>query len=163
MFISSCMTSLERSGIKRPTAARYVSFKDYPLIELMRLLLETTVSVYPELPPKEGLRRLGRLVYPTLVNSTVGKVMFSLAGRKFEDALPLSRKAYEISLKPGSVSIENLGPGRATVALRSIWNFADCYQVGVFEGAMESFLVQGTVRVVRKRSLCDVDLHLVWE
>lgn len=162
MFIESCLKSLERSGMKRDTSARYLSFKDYPLVDLMHLLLEATVQLYPGLSPQEGLRHLGRLVYPTLVNSTVGKVMFSLAGNRFEDALPLTRRAYEISLKPGSVRLVNQSPGRVTVMLRDIWNFADCYQAGVFEGAMESFLVEGTVQVVRMKRDCDVDLHLNW-
>jgi uncharacterized protein (TIGR02265 family) len=163
MFIDSCLKSLERSGMTPKVANRYVTFKDYPLVELMNLLLEATAQLHPELPPREGLRQLGRLVYPTLVSSTGGKVIFSLAGNNFEAALPLSRKAYEISLKPGSVRVEKQGPGRATMVLRDIWNFADSYQVGVFEGAMESFLVEGTVRVVSKPRACDVDLLLNWE
>lgn len=49
------------------------------------------------------------------------------------------------------------------MALRDIWNFADCYQAGVFEGAMESFRVVGTVRVETLERPCDVNLHLEWE
>ncbi len=162
MFIDSFLKSLDRDRIPRPTDKRYITFKDYPLRELMEMLLSSTAEVYPHLPPKEGLTLLGRLVYPTLASTTVGKVMFSIAGRNFEDALPLSRKAYEISLKPGKAELLDRSPGKATLALRDVWNFADCYQVGVFQGAMESFQVEGTVRAKPLGRPCDVDLHLTW-
>lgn len=162
MYVDSFLKSLDRDRIRRPTEQRFVTFKDYPLRDLMRMLLVSTAEVHPHLPPKEGLMLLGRLAYPTLASSTVGKVMFSIAGRNFEDALPLSRKAYEISLKPGKAELLNRAPGKATLALREVWNFADCYQVGVFQGAMESFQVEGTVRAEPKGRPCDVDLHLEW-
>ncbi len=162
MYVDSFLKTLDRSGIDRPTNGRFFTFKDYPLTDWMHWLLESTAKVHPDLPPKEGLRRLGRLVYPTLVSSTVGKVIFSIAGNSFEQALPLSRKAYEVSLKPGVARLEHQGSGRATMALRDVWNFADCYQAGVFEGAMQSFHVRGTVQVVRQKRPCDVDLQLEW-
>ena len=50
---------------------------------------------------------------------------------------------------------------RAVVALRDLWNFPDSYQVGVFEGAMETFGLRGDIRV-RVHSLADVDLLITW-
>jgi hypothetical protein len=89
--------------------------------------------------------------------------MFAIAGRDFKAALPLSSKAYQISLSPGSASIPKLTDNSAIISLRDVWNFADSYQAGVFEGAMESFRVRGTVEVVTKVRACDVDLILNWQ
>jgi uncharacterized protein (TIGR02265 family) len=106
---------------------------------------------------------LGRLAFPTLVSTTVGKVIFSIAGNSWVRALNLVTKAYEVSIKPGTASVEDLTETRARVALRDIWNFGNSYQVGVFEGAMEHFGVRGSVEAVRVGRRCDVDLSMQWE
>jgi hypothetical protein len=49
------------------------------------------------------------------------------------------------------------------MCLRDVWNFADSYQVGVFEGAMECYLINGTVRPRPSPRICDIDLVMRWE
>lgn len=163
MYVDSFLQSVERKGIGRPTDRRFLSFKDYPLREFQELLLETTTALYPSYSPREGLRLIGRMAYPTLAESTVGRILFAIAGRDWQAALPLSRRAYEISLKPGRAELKDVTETSATMCLRDVWNFADSYQVGVFEGAMECYLVNGTVRARRGAKICDVDLLLEWQ
>jgi uncharacterized protein (TIGR02265 family) len=163
MYIDSFLKSLDRARIERPTNSRFLSFKDYPLRELMSLLLECTALAHPSLPPKEGLRMMGRLVYPTLAESTVGKILFSIAGRDWKAALPLASRAYKISLDPGQATLNGLTGTSAVVELRDIYNFADSYQAGVFEGAMECYQIEGTVSARPLARVCDVDLFLEWK
>ena len=163
MYVESLLSMLKRRGGERPTDKRYLSFKDYPLHELMRLMIDAVGVLYPELAPRAGMIALGRLAYPTLVSTTVGKVIFSIAGNSWVRALNLVTKAYEVSIKPGKATVEDLTDTSARVELREIWNFADSYQVGVFEGAMESFGVRGSVRPVRVGRRCDVDLVMQWK
>lgn len=163
MFFESVLKGLDREGLERPTRKRYIAFKEYSLRELMETLLHSTTILHPTLAPKEGLRRLGRLVYPTLSDSTVGKVLFSIAGRDWKSALNLTGRAYKISLDPGEATVKEVTETSAIVSLRNIYNFPDSYQPGVFEGAMDSFSIQGTVTARPLARACDVDLILEWE
>jgi uncharacterized protein (TIGR02265 family) len=162
MFFDSLQRAMEQRGAAPLSGARYVSFKDYPLKDLMRLILDGSQVLYPESKTDEALRRLGQLVFPTLMGSMVGKVMFAVAGRSFAAALPLTEKAYNISVT-GDVKLRQLGPGAAILELRGVWNFPDTYQRGVLEGAMESFHARGTVRAEALARPCDANLHLNWE
>lgn len=162
MFVDSFLKSVEKAGYQRPTTTRFISFKDYSLRDFMRMLVDAACATSPNLPPREGLRLLGQNVYPTLAGTTIGGVLFSVAGRNFKTALTVARKAYEISLSPGSAEVVDLAEGSATVQLRDIWNFADSYQVGVMEGAMAAYGVKGTVAVRAGRRRCDADLLLTW-
>jgi uncharacterized protein (TIGR02265 family) len=141
--------------------ARYVAFMTYPLQEFMRVIVRTAELVHGDLPIREAVRRLGRLAYPTLFDTMVGKAIFTVAGRDWPSALKLAAKAYAVSLDPGKAEVIELSPGRAVVGLRQIWNFPDCYQVGVFEGAMDVFRVRGEIQV-RAHSLADVDFLITW-
>lgn len=163
MFVESFLKTLDRAGQPRPTDKRYVAFKDYPLPSLMRMSLNSVNDIWPHLPPREGLRLLGQSVYPTLIESTVGKVMFSIAGRSWITALTLTEKAFGLSLSPGRAKLVDLTERGAKIELRDIWNFTDCYQVGVMEGAMKEFQVVGTVTPRRRGRRCDVDLLLEWQ
>jgi uncharacterized protein (TIGR02265 family) len=163
MYVDSLLSMLERTGAPRVTDKRYFSFKEYPLRDAMRIMVDTVAVMYPNSPPREGLVRVGRQVFPTLAASTVGKVLFSVAGRSWERSLKLTSKAYEVSITPGTAALAELTDRSARIELRSIWNFADTYQVGVMQGAMETLGVRGSVRAVMLGRRCDVDLILEWE
>jgi uncharacterized protein (TIGR02265 family) len=162
MYVDSFLRVLDQFGVPRPTTQRYIAFKDYPLRDFMRMLVEACPKLHPDYSLKEALRRQGRLVYPTLISSTVGKVVFAIAGRSWEAALPLASRGYEISLNPGSATLEDVTPTSAVLALRDVYNFADSFQLGVMEGAMEVFHIDGTVVARPKLRLCDVDLVMNW-
>jgi uncharacterized protein (TIGR02265 family) len=163
MYVDSLLSMLKRRGAEPPLAKRYLAFKDYPLHELMRLMVDAVGVLYPHTSPHAGMIALGRLAFPTLLSTTVGKVIFSIAGNSWVRALNLVTKAYEVSIRPGTASVEDLTETSARVELREIWNFGDSYQVGVFEGAMEHFRVSGSVRAVRVGRRCDVDLNMQWK
>jgi uncharacterized protein (TIGR02265 family) len=162
MYIDAFLQTLDRKGIGRPNNKRFMSFKDYPLTDYMSLLLEACPKLHPQESLAEALKLQGRLVYPTLVKSTIGKVIFSIAGRSWAAALPLAARGYEISLKPGSATVQEQSEKAALVALRDVHNFAECFHVGVMEGAMEIFRIDGTVSPQKRDRLCDVDLVIKW-
>jgi uncharacterized protein (TIGR02265 family) len=163
MYIDAFLQTLDRRGIPRPTTKRFVTFKDYSLRDYMSMLLEACPKLHPRESIAEALKRQGRLVYPTLVSSTVGKVIFSIAGRSWTAALPLAARGYEISLKPGSAQAHDVTESGALVSLRDVHNFAECFHVGVMEGAMEIFRVNGTVTPQKLDRACNVDLVLKWK
>jgi len=140
---------------------RYTAFKTYPLREYIELLAAAARAVHPDVPLREGLRRLGHRAFPNLTSSTVGRVLFSVAGDDFGEALRLATNAFRIVASPGRVRVASLERGSALLELRHMWTFADAYQVGVFEGAMRSYRRQGEVRVL-VRGVSEVDLWLGW-
>lgn len=161
MFVESVLSVAERAGARRPTQRRYLAFKDYPLTELMYLMLECTGAAFPSLTPEDGLRRLGALGFLTFAESLAGKVLFSFAGGDWKAALRLTPKAYELSLRPGRAELVELGAASARIELRQVYNFGATYQVGVFEGAMQHYGVQGSV-VAIARGPGDTDIHIEW-
>ncbi len=162
MYVRTFLTMLEQRRLPAPTTERYMVFKDYPLRDYMRMLLDACPAVYPDCSLREALKRQGRLVYPTLASSTVGKVIFAMAGSDWNAALPLASRGWEISLTPGSATLVDRTKTSAVLALRDIYNFPDTLQVGIIEGAMELFHVEGTVVAEPKGRICDVDLRINW-
>jgi uncharacterized protein (TIGR02265 family) len=140
---------------------RYLVFQDYPMRDYLELLIEASRVRHGALPLREALRRFGAIGYTALESTTVGKIIFSVAGGQFARALRIAPKAYGISLQPGTVRVHERGERRVVVEIRGLWVFPDAYQVGLFEGAMRIFGESGTV-LVRTLSPCDVDLEVTW-
>jgi hypothetical protein len=91
----------------------------------------------------------------------LGKVIFSVAARRFEAALALTSKAYKVVGNLSSATLEDEQPSSAVVHLRGVWNFPDCYHVGVFEEAAVDYGRQAEI-LVRVNSPEDVELKLTW-
>lgn len=163
MFLKGFLDSLDREGVPRPTSDRFIPFKDYPLTRFMSLLLEQTQILWPNRSPRESLRELGRYAFPTFAESMVGRVAFAVAGNDWAHALSLTDVAYRHSLNPATTRLVDVTEKSATLEFRDVWNFCDCYQVGVFEGAMDYYDVKGTVTLRTHARPCDVDLLLRWE
>ncbi len=142
--------------------SRYLPFIDYPMREYMELLVAAAALVHPREPLRNGLRRLGRLAYPTLAATLIGRAIFGVAGRDFGVILSLASRAYGVSLKPGSVTLVEREAQRGVLQLRELWNFPDTYQVGVIEGALIAVGLRGEVKV-RVLSPCDVDFEVTWQ
>jgi hypothetical protein len=83
-------------------------------------------------------------------------------GQRNVHRVGLASKAYAISLTPGSARLVRSSNNRTVLELREVWNFADCYQVGVMEGAMAAFRVEGTDVARAGGRPCDVVLVMHW-
>ena len=158
-ILDTCAAMEARVSPARP---RYLPFIDYPLREYMDLLVQAAGALHPREPLRNGLRRIGRLAYPTLAGTLIGRAIFGIAGRNFGTVLSLASRAYSVSLKPGDVELVERSEGRGVVHLRNLWNFPDSYQVGVFEGALIAVGVRGKV-LVRVLSRCDADFEVTWD
>lgn len=139
----------------------YFSFSDYPLADWLTLLHDAAAYAHPREPVREGLRRLGRSMYPAFADSTVGKVIFSVASGSLMRALPLYPKIWSVISNHGTAEIDELRPGRVVVRLRHVWDFVDCFQVGALEGGMAFFGVEADVKVA-VLGACDADYEVCW-
>src|SRR5690606_25096680 len=159
LFLEQMARAARVAGIAREQ--RYVSFRDYPLQEFMRLLAEYAPVRYPGVPLREAFRRAGGEAFPTLMSSVPGRVLYVLARRDVGAALRLAPDVYKHNLSHCSVSLRLEAPRQAILAYRDVWNFAECYQVGVVEGACRALGAEPRIRAC-VRSACDVDLLVRW-
>lgn len=144
-----------------PSSKRYIAFKDYPLRELMRQIARAAELLHPRLPLRHAILVLGREVFPTLQSSLALRVLFSFAGRSYESALQRVADGYSYSQHPGTARLASIRPGEAIVELREVYNFADCYQIGVHEGALAWYEHSGSIEI-RVHSIANVDLRIRW-
>lgn len=150
--------SFRRSGV-RPGSPSYLAFKDYPLTEHIQVLVACAMAGYPDLPIREGLRKLGRDAFRTFLDSLAGRVLFSVAGRSFDAGLGLVARSYGIAGPVGTATVIERTADAAVVHMKDIYNLPDCYHVGVFEAAMDHFGRDGEV-LIRIRSPSDVDVKM---
>ncbi len=161
MFFQRLCDDARLASGRRIGRDRYVSFKDYPVREWLRLLVEAAGAVYPHERPRHGLRLLGRRAYGTFAESAVGKVVMSVAGPNIKAALRLAPRAYMLAGNTIHVELGELTGDRAVFRLRNAWDFHDAWHVGVLEGGVMAFGRTPETRV-RVLSLCDADIEITW-
>src|SRR5260370_14158709 len=128
---------------------RYAAFTDYPLREHMELTTRVAGILFPGVSTREGLRRLGWLVFPGFTDSLVGKVIFTIFGHELDRVYELGPRSFPASMIRGRAETERLGERYWRVTFREIYGFLDCYYVGVLEGPIR-----------RERKTADVRIHL---
>jgi uncharacterized protein (TIGR02265 family) len=162
MFIAPLVAEAKRLGVVLPSAReRYLPFQFYPLIEHARVLLETCSRVYPNVPVRFALRKLGRGAPKALVTSTLGKVVLGSA-EGVHEVVDAMAKAYPLNARPSRVTVIERGPGRVVVRLEELHYFLDSHHVGAFEGAMKYAGAEGRV-LVASRSSAAADFLLEWQ
>jgi uncharacterized protein (TIGR02265 family) len=162
-FFQRAIEELDKRGKTYDGPRRYTVFKDYPLGDYRELLLTAATQLYPSMKPRGALRRLGRLAYPTLAQTMIGRVIFGVLGNDLSSVMKAAAKGYKVSIHPGSATVIDVGDRHAHVRLEEIHVFVDCYQVGVFEGAIEACGRRGEVAVGPARDASSIELFCAWE
>ncbi len=161
MFFT-CVNDLarEKSG-SAPGRETYTRFKSYPLREWLEMLPECARLAYPRLSIHSALFETGFHIYRTFSESTVGRVVMSVAGRDVHAAIRLTARAYAAVASSSSVTVVEHEARRAVFELRNFWEYPDCYQAGVLAAGVQSYGEKPRVRV-RSISRCDCDVELTW-
>lgn len=119
---------------------RYTAFRDYSGEELLDLLVLAAERAWPSVPPREAMRRLGRVAFPAFRSSLIGRVIVGAFGpNDLSNAWKLLAKGYSISGSVGGASVVEIQPGEAVVRLEGIYSFVDAWHVGIFEGMVDAF------------------------
>jgi uncharacterized protein (TIGR02265 family) len=161
MFFRRMIDEAKKRSGKDFGTRSYFPFSDYPLADWLTLLHDAALHAYPKEPVRSGLRRLGRSMYPTFVDSMVGKVVFSVAPNSVMQALPLYPRIWSIISNHGTAAVDELTNGRVIIRLRNVWDFLDSFQLGSLEGGMGFFGVTADVKVA-VLGPCDADFELTW-
>ena len=161
MFILPVLQEAKRAKISMQRMRdRYLPFQFYPLREHARLLADTAAAVYPKLPMRQALRKLGRGAPYAFSGSTLGRVLLQAAQGPLEVASALA-KGYELTLDPGRAIVEERGPSCVDVSLEEVHYFVDSHHVGAFEGALKFANTRGHVKLHRI-SAAQAVLRLTW-
>jgi uncharacterized protein (TIGR02265 family) len=159
MFLT-CMTRLarEKSG-KQVGLDHYTAFKGYSMTEYLALLPECAQLAFPRVPLREALFHMGGHVYNTFAESTIGKVVMSVAGRDISAAIRLVARAYESVGSLSSVKLLEQTEHRSVIEFRNMWEYPDCYQAGVLAAGVRAYGQTPHLRV-RVHSRSDVDIEV---
>jgi uncharacterized protein (TIGR02265 family) len=148
MFIIPVIEEAKRAGASLAKRERYVPFQFYPLREHAQLMVEASSVVFPQLPLRQALRRLGRGAPRAFVASTLGRVVLQSA-QGVIDVVTALAKGYELNMKPGRAYVDQPRPRVLDVTMEQIYFFVDSHHVGAFEGALHFAGTPGKVRVHR--------------
>jgi uncharacterized protein (TIGR02265 family) len=147
------------AGLKH---GRWVSFRSYPFRDFIRLVVNAAPIVHASLPLAEGIRRLGRLSYPSFSSTMAGRVILFALGDGLENLLEAMPKAYEITVPSSSLAVTKIAPRHYKLALRDMYCFPDSYHLGVLEGGFLAYCTRSTITVQRGDKICDVDFDVRW-
>lgn len=146
MFLVDMVEALKKKALPVPPKT-YHAFGIYPQREFITVAASAAKALHPEVREREGLRRLGRMAYPIFADTMIGKVMFGVLGNDIAAIMRVAPRGYEAVLSHGKAEVMDSGPGHARIRLSDVATFIDSYQVGVFEGALLSCNVVGTVKL----------------
>ncbi len=161
-YLSALIRELASHGHHLTTRTSFRDFGDYPLELARELLDECAQRLYPHERKGEGLRRIGWIIYPTLLNTMVGRVIFGSLGDDLHAVLRAAGRGFEVSISRGRYELVSAGPNHAHVRMRDFPLYPETFLLGIFEGALASYGYGEAKVSARKLSLNDVDLHLEW-
>jgi uncharacterized protein (TIGR02265 family) len=139
----------------------YRDFSDYPLREGMLLLRECAQRMYASEPPREGLRRLGWVVFPTLLSTVVGRVVFGALGNDMQAMSRNAHRGFEVSLSVGRCEAVRVAERESELHVTDFHLFPDSFLVGVLEGSAAHYGHEAQVRV-RQVGEHDYDYFCSW-
>ncbi|MDB4977754.1 MAG: hypothetical protein JWN48_6095 [Myxococcaceae bacterium] len=161
-YLRALLKELADNGQHLTDVPSFREFGDYPLSVARELLYECAQRLYPHERRAEGLRRLGWIIYPTLLSTMVGRVVFASLGDDLRTVLRIASRGFEISITAGKYEAVRIGARDADVTVREFPLHPESFLLGVFEGVLAHYgLADGVVRV-RPLSATDVDFHLSW-
>ena len=160
--LRSLSKEAEAQGRPLPGVPSYVAFKDYPTREHLALLFRTAHHLYPELPIREAMRRLGHRVYGSLLESMVGRALFGLPGMRVENLMKLIPRAYSLMASGSQVSLLSSTNDSALFSFRNFPVDLNSFDIGVFEGGFVAREKRCEV-YLKKVAFGDGDLFCTWE
>jgi uncharacterized protein (TIGR02265 family) len=161
MFIMPVAAEAKRAhAVTKCLRDRYVPFQFYPLREHARLLVDTCAAMFPKLPLRQALRKLGRGAPTAFLASRLGRVVMQ-SGEGLMEVVNGLAKGYELSLSPGRATVSETTGRSVDVTLEDVYYFLDSHHVGAFEGALKVSGIKGRVQVHRISAAQGV-LRLSW-
>jgi serine/threonine-protein kinase len=126
---------------------RYLSFRDYPMGEHLRLLVAAARAIYPRVSAGEALRRLGQTTFDAILATHIGRSLFDVLGKDVEQMLLAGPRALKLLVNVGQVTSEKAGHDTFLYRMQGFPVFVETYQVGMLEGMLRCCARRGRIRV----------------
>lgn len=145
MYFADLVAILRKTGndgdsrVAELVAKRYVAFRDYPLVDHMRMTAVASRLSFPDCCTREAMRRFGRKAFPTFVQSLIGRIVFKTLGPDLDQIFAAGPKSFEVSLSRGRATATKLGNAHWRYEFREMYGFLDTYYVGVIEGPIQKY------------------------
>jgi uncharacterized protein (TIGR02265 family) len=161
VFPSAVAEAARRKGKELKHAReRYHSFGDVPLREYVPMLVECASTLDPELPVREGLRKLGRGSIDAIARSTFGRILMTSL-LDVTTSLAAVGKAVAITTPGARIAVSVVGPRRVVIEMSHIYTFFDSHHIGILEKVTTVANIHVHARV-SARGLYDGEVELVW-
>lgn len=146
LMLQAVLDHVRDAGAPAPQGrGPYTAFRDYSGHEFVDVLLDGARALRPDGTLREGLRELGRVAYPALAESWIGKVVFSVLARDVGQVWKLVSKVYSITGNHGGGELLVLEDREAVLRVHGIYSFLDAYHFGGVEGVLQACRASGEV------------------
>ena len=161
MFLLGMVNEAQERGLKLASAApRYLPFNFYPVRDHVQLMFDYSQAMFPSLPLRQGVRKIGHGASHALLSSTIGRVMLATATDPVS-SLAAFASSYAVNLRPGSAEVVRHGANWAIVALRDVHYLLDSNHIGTWEGVLKLVGMRGEV-LYRSLGPAAADFLITW-
>lgn len=137
MFVQTMLREVELAGGQiEASGRRYVAFKDYPMTEVMRIMLETGRVLHPAETQREQIRRVARMGFGSFAATMIGKVIFGAIGRDVGRIVRLGERAFSHAMSPIEFKPLEIGENSAHVLAREFHIYPECFGIAVAESVI---------------------------
>jgi uncharacterized protein (TIGR02265 family) len=132
--ISGMLARLKAQGVTLDTPG-FVPFRSYPYRQQMELLVKGAQALAPG-NVRQGLRLVGRMAFPSVLETLPGRVVFGVLGKDVQAIFKVAAKGYEMVGAHARVTVPVVTASHAHLVLQDVHAFPEAYHVGVCEGAV---------------------------
>lgn len=141
----------------------WTQFGRYPLRDFMQLAVNAARVMHADVAISEGLRRVGRLAYPSFASTMAGRVVLFAFGDELENMVNAIPKVYALTVPGSHVEVQMVAPAEYRFLYRGVHSFVDTYHLGVLEGAVLEMGFTPRISVLMGQRICDADFGGGWE
>ena len=124
--------AIEKDLVAMPEGGRYAVFTEYPQIDHARFAVAAAAKQFPDLPEREGLRRIERSAAAQFEASSMGKILTALVTDP-ASAFRVLPSVY-VHVQTGGRLQSVIGTSGARVEVRDFAPWVDCSLIGALEG-----------------------------
>jgi len=161
-YFNALLRELSEQGHHLEEFGPYRDFSDYPITAALDLSLATVQRLYPTEHVREGIRRVAWSMFPTLLGTMVGRVVFGALGNDIMAVMRHANRGFEISLNMGRLEPKLIEPGLFELSVTNFQLLPDCFLVGVFEGSFAHYGHESEVLIRPGANPKDMDYLVRW-